>query len=294
MSLRDRISNWKTRKVEPQDKVDPSFNKRYPAQIQDSQNIDMPYNSMQSQLTRDGASPLIQDNPLQHEYEPNPLQWFHQASVEQLESFIKTASNPVLKDLAHNQYRKLIYEKFADLSSFQLTVEPIVDKDLDLENDEFKAKIKRYKNQREKQTHNTSAVSEGLDPAKVYYKSTGVFAQECNTFDGVSPLLGSPDYNSPISYTYYVNNNVPITKRKRFKKKVKKANLDKVAFTTPSGTWPAFTDLKQPSNQLLSIITNNFNKIEKFIDDNKKITEKISKAIDKLEEDVSSLKKKVK
>lgn len=118
------------------------------------------------------------------------------------------------------------------------------------------------------------------------------------SYDGISPLMSTPDYNSDLSYSYYINNNQPFTKRKRLKKKRKpnavsqeNNTLQKVAFTSPTSSIPAFSDFKSPLNQSISIITNNFNATEKFMSEQQKYNDKVAKALDKLEQQIKDLKK---
>lgn len=123
-------------------------------------------------------------------------------------------------------------------------------------------------------------------------------AKDWGSVDGISPLLTTPDYGSNWSYTHLINNNIPASKRKRFKKKRKKdftsndQSMQKVAFTGPTGTYPAFTDFKSPLNQAISIIINNFNTTEKNFAKQQEYNDKIAKAIDKLEQEIKDLKKK--
>jgi hypothetical protein len=118
------------------------------------------------------------------------------------------------------------------------------------------------------------------------------------SYDGISPLMSTPDYGSDLSYCNYINNNDPTAKRKKLKKKRKPGiiskdqAMEKIAFTAPTGSYPTFSDIKTPTTQLLGIVTNNFNSLQKFVDSQAKLNDKVAQAINDLEKEIKELKKK--
>ena len=276
MSLRDRIYQYK------EQSSNPTRNERNPGQIQDSQNMEQPYNPYQKQLEIDhNQNNFGEDGPL---------------------GKFKDSINPL------------------EMLGQEFDAEPESEKELegddnqDDEEEKFQARIDRYKNRRDYNQRNNYNFEEGRKPEYQFngipglYSSTNRFkhllganADKINkvpSYDGISPLLNTPDYRSDWSYSYHINNNIPFTKRKRFKKKRKDGVISqnqtstKVAFTAPSGTFPSFSDIKNPSNQLLSIFSSNFNATEKFMKEQQEYNKRIAKTIDDLEKEIKNLKKK--
>lgn len=299
-NLRRRIQEWKKNKNN-----DPTFNDRYPDTYRDSQNISNPYNPIQHQIKIDRQNNIHPEWGLQNERTVSEWELINHASLNRL-IHLAYNLNPnktnyfIERDQLYNQLKSYCYHNFITFSELDNLFDNVKEK----EKQKYKEKLKKYKNNKEKNRINDYNYQEGFNPQLQLYRSPNIFSSikavsgkrytpntEITSFDDVSPLLSFPDYGSDWSYSYYINNQQPLSKRKRFKKR--KASLQKLSFTPPTGTYPEFSDIKQPFNQMISILINNFNAIEKFIKSQQKINEKTSQIINSIEADLKGLKKKI-